>query len=393
MIKVTIKLDKRRRLNNGKYPLKYKIARKDSAIYIATGFELEDKEWDAKNEKVKMLSSKNAINIKLGKKLIEINSKIQELQEQGKLRLVSNKKLLSLLTNEENNNDIKEHLFKTQCNNLISTKDNAGTLRIYKSAINAIKQYCDYDTLMLEDIDVTWIDNFVNHLKIKGNKENTIATRLRCIRTVITYARKRGKTKEDAFLNYSIKTEETIKRSLNAQQLRTLYNAKLSKIRSRHRDMFFLIFFLMGINLVDLSQLKEISEGRISYRRAKTGTYYNIKVEPEALTIINKYKGKEHLLAIFDKVKNYLYYERSLNSSLKLICKDLDLPKITVYWARHSFATIAYELGISMDVIADCLGHKSSHRITAIYVRKDIKKIDAANRKVIDYVLYDKKSK
>lgn len=62
MIKVTIKLDKRRRLNNGKYPLKYKIARKDSAIYIATGFELEDKEWDAKNEKVKMLSSKNAIN-------------------------------------------------------------------------------------------------------------------------------------------------------------------------------------------------------------------------------------------------------------------------------------------------------------------------------------------
>lgn len=99
------------------------------------------------------------------------------------------------------------------------------------------------------------------------------------------------------------------------------------------------------------------------------------------------------MLAIFDKVKNYLYYERSLNSSLKLICKDLDLPKITVYWARHSFATIAYELGISMDVIADCLGHKSSHRITAIYVRKDIKKIDAANRKVIDYVLYDKNSK
>ena len=44
MIKVTIKLDKRRRLKNGKFPLKYKIARKDSALYIATGYELEEKE-------------------------------------------------------------------------------------------------------------------------------------------------------------------------------------------------------------------------------------------------------------------------------------------------------------------------------------------------------------
>lgn len=61
-----------------------------------------------------------------------------------------------------------------------------------------------------------------------------------------------------------------------------------------------------------------------------------------------------------------------------------------MYWARHSFATIAYEIGISVDIIAGCLGHKSSHRITAIYIKKDQKLIDEANRKVIDYVLYNK---
>lgn len=32
MIKISIKLDKRRRLNNGKFPLKIKIARKNSAF-------------------------------------------------------------------------------------------------------------------------------------------------------------------------------------------------------------------------------------------------------------------------------------------------------------------------------------------------------------------------
>lgn len=60
-----------------------------------------------------------------------------------------------------------------------------------------------------------------------------------------------------------------------------------------------------------------------------------------------------------------------------------------MHWARHTFATIAYEIGIPTDTIADCLGHKSAHRITEIYIKKDLNKVDEANRKVIDYVLYN----
>ncbi len=388
MIKVTIKLDKRRRLKNGKFPLKYKIARKDSALYIATGYELEEKEWDATNEKVKNIPTRNAINLKLGKRLIELNDKIQELQAKGKLRLLSNKKLMSILTNEESDNDIKEHLFITQYEHFIKTKDNPGTVRVYSSVIKVIERYCDIKTLMLEDIDLDWIDNFVHYLKENQNKQNTIAIRLRCIRTVISFAKKRGKVKEDAFMNYSIKTGDTAKKALSVEQLRILYNAKLSKSRSKHRDMFFLIFFLMGINMIDLSRLKEITDGRILYKRAKTGTQYSIKVEPEALEIINRYKGSEHLISFFDK-EHYLFRQSSMNKSLKLMCQELHLPKISVYWARHSFATIAYEIGIPIDIIADCLGHKTVHKITNIYIRKDLSKIDEANRKVINYVLYN----
>ena len=71
---------------------------------------------------------------------------------------------------------------------------------------------------------------------------------------------------------YSIKSEETRKRSLTVEQLRKLHEAKLSPIRSKHRDMFFLIFYLMGINVKDLSKLEKIENGRISYRHSKTGT-------------------------------------------------------------------------------------------------------------------------
>ena len=119
---------------------------------------------------------------------------------------------------------------------------------------NKIKKFCDYDTLRIEDIDIEWIDNFCNFLK-KDNTKNTIAARLRNIRAVINFARKRGLIKDYVFSLYSIKMEETQKRSLTVEHLRILHDAKLSSIRSKHRDIFFLIFYLMGINIKDLSEL------------------------------------------------------------------------------------------------------------------------------------------
>lgn len=391
MIKVSIKLDKRRRLNNGKYPLKFKIARKESAIYIASGYELKEEEWDSKNEIVKLLPDKKTINIKLSKRLAELNDSICELQQKGQLRFFSNKKLALFLSKEETEEEMLQYLLKSQFDNFLSTKEKESTISIYRNAETKIKEYCDYDILRIQDIDIEWIDGFVKKLKKDGNKKNTIAAYLRCIRAVVNFSKKKGLIKDYVFSSYSIKMEETDKRSLNIEQLRLLWNAKLTPIRAKHRDIFFLIFFLMGINIIDLSRICDIENERIKYRRAKTGTLYDIKVEPEALQIINKYRGESHLLKMFDKVKNYKFYEVALNNALGKISKDLNLPKISSYWARHSFATIAYEIGISMDIIADCLGHKGSHRITEIYIRKDQQKIDEANRKVIDYVLYNKK--
>lgn len=55
-----------------------------------------------------------------------------------------------------------------------------------------------------------------------------------------------------------------------------------------------LIFYLIGINTKDLFSLtsKNAVNGRIEYRRAKTGRWYSIKLEPEAMVLIERYKGK-----------------------------------------------------------------------------------------------------
>ena len=58
-----------------------------------------------------------------------------------------------------------------------------------------------------------------------------------------------------------------------------------------------------------------------------------------------------------------------------------------LYIARHSWATIAYnDCNIPVDVISQALGHSIGNKVTMVYINTDSKKVDAANRKVIDFI-------
>jgi integrase len=59
--------------------------------------------------------------------------------------------------------------------------------------------------------------------------------------------------------------------------------------------------------------------------------------------------------------------------------------KLTIYWMRHTWATLAAELDIPKETIAAALGH-GGNDVTDIYIRFDQRKVDKANRQVIDYV-------
>ena len=62
-------------------------------------------------------------------------------------------------------------------------------------------------------------------------------------------------------------------------------------------------------------------------------------------------------------------------------------PDLSSYWARHTWATVAAELDVPKEVIAHALGHSWANSTTTdIYIRFDMKKVDEANRKVIDFV-------
>lgn len=100
--------------------------------------------------------------------------------------------------------------------------------------------------------------------------------------------------------------EATCKRNLPVYVLRRIFNADgLEPWMEKHRDLFKLTFMLIGINFADLCSLTEVKEGRVNYTRAKTHKPYSIKVEPEAMELINAYRGKKQLLNYLDNCNSY----------------------------------------------------------------------------------------
>jgi integrase len=276
----------------------------------------------------------------------------------------------------------------------LEKKEKRTTRIIYRTTANKLEAYDPVATL--ETIDRKWLERFEAHLRSEGCSTNYISIQLRNIRAVFNYAIDEGLTVNYPFRKYKIKQEKTEKRNLTAEQLRALRDLALDGYMAEYRDMFLLMFYLIGINAADLFTLShgDYRDGRIHYRRSKTGTLYSVKVEPEAKAIIERYKGEKHLLCPLDRYNDHRDYLHHLNDALKRMGQTYRngvgwsgeplFPSLSSYWSRHTWATLAASLGVPLDVISLALGHSFGNRVTQIYIEWSLGKVDEANRRVID---------
>lgn len=279
----------------------------------------------------------------------------------------------------------------------------ARTRKDYYHTLSKLKSYApNIESLGFSDITVGWLEDFDRHLSATC-KLNSRNHHLRNIRAVFKYALRHDLDIRNPFDRMRLKTEQTEKRSLTVGELREVFTMDVLPYAEIYRDMFKLSFMLIGINPIDLFRLKSISShGRIEYRRAKTHKLYSIKVEPEAMEIIEKYKGADSLLMLSDRWKLPESFGAMTNKALQSLgtkpaargrkrSDDARFPNLTLYWARHTWASIASELDIPDATISLALGHSGENRVTDIYIKRNQKKVDDANRRVLDWVLYGKR--
>lgn len=402
MATVTFFLDKR--VAKDAFPLKLRISHgKGSSAFISTGIKLTEDQWNG--EKIVNHPKAKTLTTFIESKRQHAEDVITRLFISGTLDEYSATELKKIIEGngvKPIQDDDKSGIFLKTFYVCMESRNKESTKSSYQQTIVSMRKYDPMlDTRTFEDIDIRYLESYDKWMANLGIKQNSRNVYYRNIRTVFNYAIDEEITASYPFRKFKMKRQSTKKRSLTIDELRTLRDYPVEEWQQKYVDLFFLMFYLIGINGADLlpAKRKQIRNGRLEYERAKTYKEYSIKIEPEAQRIIDKYKGKEHILCFMEeRSEGYQYFLQRMSKALKTIgpwerkgrggkkSHTPLFPELSQYWCRHTWATIAAELDIPKETIAAALGHDMGNTTTAIYINFNQKKVDEANRRVIDFL-------
>jgi len=269
----------------------------------------------------------------------------------------------------------------------------------YSCAKRSFMKFRKQEDVLLCDIDQKLIEDYECYLKQEGLTLNSISFYMRILRAIYNRAVKQGLIKDRRpFAHVFTKMTKTAKRAVSLEVIQKLAAATIKNRTERlARDLFLFSFYTRGMAFVDIAFLEKrnIHNGYLIYKRKKTGQELKVAWRKQMQDIVDKYPSLDgvHLLGLLDgKTDKSLrfqchYKQCHINEALKRLAERLELGvHLTMYVARHSWATIAKERNVPISVISDGMGH-NSEKTTQIYLKSvDADVIDRSNDLLIDAV-------
>lgn len=270
------------------------------------------------------------------------------------------------------------------------------TSETYLAALSSFRRFRGGADVLIDTLTSELMEDCQAYLRSRGVTLNTVSFYMRILRAVYNRAADEGLTpRRMPFRHVYTGAERTVKRAVPLEALRRIRTLDLSASPSMAfaRDMFVLSFSLRGMSLIDMAFLRrsDIRGGQLIYRRRKTGKRLAMEWTEWMQTIVDRYAvpHSAYLLPLLAKARpgeerrSYLNATYRINSSLKRIgaMVGLTMP-LTLYCARHSWASVARDQGVPLTVISEGMGH-DSELTTRIYLTQlDTSAVDRANRMV-----------
>lgn len=282
----------------------------------------------------------------------------------------------------------------------IHHKEQIGKVRsseTYRSMLNSFTCFRKGVDLTFDMMDGMLMELYEAWMRKCGLTRNSTSFYMRILRTNYKLAVEKGLTPDrHPFRNVYCGIDKTVKRSLPFSEIKKINALDLSRKPSMDfaRDMFMFSFCTRGMSFIDMAYLKkaDLNNGCLAYRRKKTGQLMMIEWTKQMQDIIDKYKsdGTSYLLPIITREdgserRQYQNQMRKTNRLLKDIANRAGLPlSLSMYYARHSWATIARGRDVPLAVISEGLGH-DSETTTQIYL-DSIKssEVDKVNRMILE---------
>lgn len=382
-------LDTRRpsRRTDGRYPLKLAVTRHgDTALMPVSAFAARD-EWDPKRQRMKSrYGYGQQVNGYLARLMMEAEQVLQDLVISGEASTMPATSVRDALARKLM--DAGEAMTVREAIEALARSKRQKTAGIFRSAVSAFAgcgRFLQRPVTAVTVDDIRQVDEQIR-ARYAMNTRNSY---MGILAQTFKRAHKDGTIREDPCRDLKFPTPTTRSRALTLEQLRTLLAAEPEKeIERDFLDFFRFTFFSRAANAADIAGMTPASifNGRLEYVRRKTGKAYSVKVEPELLEIIARRGDGRHLFARVATRAKQQDYCRDCNKYLGELSRSLGMPPITLYWARHTFASLLLEIGTPIEIIAAALGHSYGPRITMGYVTIREKQVDDAVRRLFDYV-------
>lgn len=306
-------------------------------------------------------------------------------------------------------------------NHLIDQKKADGRYRTmlhYQATLNSIFRFLQHQageaqrklragrhrpSLLLRQIDAKLVHSYEAYLRnVARVCRNTSSFYLRVFRAVYNRAVGQGiLVQQHPFRGVYTGIDKTGKRSIPAHEMSRIKQLAepLSSEQELARDVFLMCFYLRGISFIDLAHLlqSDIHDGYLSYVRSKTGQRLSVKWEPAMQAIVDKYRhlcpsSSPYLFPFLvaggkQQAENRRLYhnaEARIAYHLKRVGELAGTScHLTLYVARHTWATIARDSHYPVSVISQALGHDSEWT-TQIYLRSiQSSEVDKANAAIL----------
>ena len=362
---------------------------------LNTDYRIFASEWDANSETV--MTNGDRVNI------------VNAIKERLAWDMARLKKVISQLITEQSRytaDDVitgyqkltKEASLFSFWHNVIAQLKQLGKVRTsetYTATLKSFMAFRDDQDVPLDGITSDMMLMYEAYLKARGVRMNTISFYMRNLRAVYNRAAEKGLTAQNyPFRHVYTGVDKTVKRAIPIKSIKALkeMDMAMNSALDFARDMFLFSFYTRGMSFVDMAYLKKtnLQNGILTYRRRKTGQELSIKWEKCMAEIIAKYpenKTDFFLPIIKDEGDERRQYDSALhlvNYRLKELSTMLKLQRpLTMYVARHSWASAAKAKNVPLSVISEGMGH-DSEATTQIYLASlETSVVDKANKMIL----------